>query len=109
MDAKTIGKIRMSVSRAQNAGARVRYSPFVRSAIEQWLRTGESAETVAETSGIGLQTISRWSEQITSDFQRVEIKSHNSPTQKLILRFENGVRISTPTTELMIEMLKVLK
>jgi hypothetical protein len=109
MDAKKISKIRMSVSRAQNAGSRVRYSPFVRREIEQWLRAGESAETVAEKTGIGIQTISRWSEQITSDFQRVEIRSQSSSIQKLMLRFENGVRISTPTTELMIEMLKVLK
>lgn len=109
MDAKQIGKIRMSVSRAQNAGRRVRYSPFVRREVERWLRAGKNAEAVAEKTGIGLQTISRWSEQVTSDFQRVEIKSQNSSSQKLMLRFENGVRISTPTTELMIEILKVLK
>jgi hypothetical protein len=99
----------MSVSRAQNVGRRVRYSSFVRREIEQWLRAGERVETVAEKTGIGLQTISRWSEQINSDFRRVEIKSQSPSSQKLILRFENGVRISTPTTELMIEMLKVLK
>ena len=109
MDAKQIGKIRMSVSRAQNSGGRVRYSPFVRREIEQWLREGERVESVAEKTGIGLQTVTRWSEEITSDFQRVEIKSLGPAAPKLTLRFESGVRISTPTAEQMLEILKVLK
>ena len=109
MDAKQIGKIRMSVSRAQNAGPRVRYSPFVRREIEQWLRDGESAETVAEKSGIGLQTVSRWSEAITADFRHIDVKSEGPLKSTLVLRFESGIRISAPTAELMIEMLKVLK
>lgn len=109
MDAKQVGKIRMSVSRAQNSGGRVRYSPFVRREVEQWLQAGESAEAVAEKSGIGLQTISRWSEEITTDFRRVDVKSEGSFKLKLVLRFENGVRISAPTTELMIETLRALK
>jgi transposase-like protein len=109
MDAKKIGKIRMSVSRAQNSGSRVRYSPFVRNAIEQWLRGGENVAQVADKTGISFQTILRWSEQIAPDFQRVEIKSQNSLSQALVLRLENGVRISAPTADLMIEMLKALK
>jgi hypothetical protein len=109
MDAKQIGKIRMSVSRAQNSGARVRYSPFVRGAIEQWLRSGESIEVIAVQSGIRPQTISRWSEQIEVRFQRVEVTKSDPAPQNLVLRFASGVRISAPTVELMIETLKVLK
>lgn len=94
MDAKQIGKILMSVSRAQNSGGRVRYSPFVRREIEQWLQASESAEAVAEKSGIGLETISRCSEEINADFRRVDVKSETPFKSKIVLRFENGVRIS---------------
>jgi len=109
MDGKQLSKIRMSVSRARNAGTRIRYSPFVREMIAKWLSAGESADLIAEQTGIGLQTILRWSEPVDSSFQHIDVKPEKSSSQKLILRLENGVRISAPTAELMIEMLEALK
>lgn len=107
MDSKQVGKIQMSLSRTRKAGGRGRYSGAVRATVSEWLRLGENPAAIAKKTGIGIQTLFRWSEAPVSEFRRVEVrpKCENEVTARL----SNGIRISSPSLELMIRTLESLK
>ena len=107
MDSKLLSKVSMSVSRSRNSGGRVRYSKFVKETVSAWLESGQSPASVAARTGIRPQTIGRWFEKPEAAFRRLEVKPVGA--QDLTVRFASGVRIVSPSVDLMIATLEFFK
>ncbi len=107
MKSKQVGKARMSITHMRSPGGRGRYSGAVRANVSAWLRSGESPTVIAEKTGIGIQTLIRWSEASVSGFRRVNVQP--KPESEVTARLSNGIRISSPSIELMIRTLESLK
>ena len=110
MDSKQIASVRRAISRAKNSGGRVRYSKFVKDTVTAWIRSGESPAEVSSTVGIGLQTVTAWSSDVENKFRQVQVlqadpMSNRRPSATLA----NGVRLTSPSIDLLIETLERFK
>ena len=110
MDSKQIASVRRAISRAKNSGRRVRYSKFVRDTVTSWITSGESPAEVSSMVGIGLQTVTAWSSDVENKFRQVQVlQTEPMSTRRLSARLANGVRLSSPSIDLLVEALERFK
>jgi hypothetical protein len=112
MDLKQISNVRRAVSRAKNAGCRVRYSDFVRRSALEWLRAGQGPAEIAERTGIGLQTLMRWSgSAVGDDSRRLDpaTTAKTPATGEISVEFANGARLMCPSVDLLVKMLEFFR
>lgn len=110
MDSKQIASVRRAKSRARNSGRRVRYSKFVKDTVTSWIASGESPNEVSSTVGIGLQTVIAWSSDIENRFRQVQVfQTDPTLSRRVRATLANGVRLSSPSIDLLIETLERFK
>ncbi len=110
MDSKQIASVRRAISRARNSGHRVRYSKFVKDTVTAWITSGENPSEVSSTVGIGLQTVIAWSSDIENRFRQVQVlEAEPMSNRRLSATLANGVRLSSPSIDLLIETLERFK
>lgn len=110
MDSKQIASVRRAVSRARNSGRRARYSKFVKDTVRSWIADGESPAEVSSTVDIGLQTVIAWSSDIENKFRQVQVlRAELTSNRRLSATLASGVRLTSPSIDLLIEALERFK
>ncbi len=109
MNPKQIAAVRRVVSRAKNSGNRVRYSEFVKETATMWLRDGESPSEIAAMVGIGLQTLTKWADDVEDNFRKVCVAAPGPSNPEVTATLSDGVRIVSPSIEQLIEALEFFK
>ncbi len=94
MNSNLVSKVRRAVTRSRRAGGRMRYPQLAQRAAVRWLGKGHSPATIAEATGIGVQTLTRWSQSMSGDFRRVSKMAVAQPAStEISVEFANGVRM----------------
>ena len=114
MDPKQFSSVRRQVTRAKNAGGRIRYSESVRRAVLDWVRSGVPPIEVSELTGLPLQTLLRWSSVSADEFRRVAAPISSAASSSFLVgditvEFASGLRLSCPSIGLAIEALELFK
>lgn len=109
MNSKQISSVRRAISRARNAGGRLRYSAFVKNTVTSWITSGQSLSEISALIGIGPQTLMAWSIGIENKFRMLDVTADQPIAQTVAVTLSNGVEISCSSIDLLIDTLERFK